>query len=278
MKQLKKLTRLFGDRVDPKGVKMLIAALASVLLYELLALVLPMTYPMFILNTVFIVTSLNLALTKTASIERIIGTVASIALGLGCYFLAGGSIWIAPVGLTIAAFLSFLFFRRIVNVLMICSCMLMFNTSGGHPFTYATSRVINTLIGLVIAVLVAALYTHPYSRRPVFEQYRHGIAGIKGMVQQFETQGKTVAPEQILEKITAVAELELKMTRDTGVLSAAFRKDIIALSTNLNQALCRFGLLQELPLEQTDARTRERARVDALLKESDAIMNRLEAA
>ncbi len=275
MNKAKSLLRLFGENVDPKGAKMLLAALASLAVYYALIQFLPMRYPMFILNTVFIVTSLNLALTKKASVERIIGTAASIALGLICYFLSGGSIYVAPVGLTVAVFLSYLFFRHIVNVLVLCTCMLMFNTSGGHPFEYATARVVNTVIGLLIAVAVAALYTHPYSRAPVYRDYRKKIAEVAALVKQYEAPETNPPPAVLLAKISDISLLESKMTRDTGILSADFRQKIIRLSQNLNQALCRLGTMQELPPEHTEAITRERKKIDDLLAESTALLAEL---
>ncbi len=276
MKTLKKISRFIGEHIDPKAIKLLLCAGLGVGVYSLLALFLPMEYPMFILNTVFIVTQLNLALTKTASLERIIGTVASILLGLGFYFLSGGAYWIAPIGLAVAAFLSFMFFRHIVNVLLICTCMLMFNTSGGHPFEYATARIINTVLGLAIALLVALLYTHPYRRQPVYQEYRALLAEIQEMIRAFEQQDKNTPADALLAKISAVAALEVKMTTDTGVLSAPFRQRIIQVSGDLNQILCQFGALQALPGDDAEGIRIQRQRVDELVAETGKLLDTLE--
>ena len=103
MKTLKKTLHLWGDHIDPKAAKMLISAVIGIAVYEILSQFFPMAYPMFIFNTLFVVTQVDLGLTKIASLERLVGTLFAIALGLLCYFLAGGQSWIIPFGLLVVA-------------------------------------------------------------------------------------------------------------------------------------------------------------------------------
>ncbi|NLW79688.1 MAG: FUSC family protein [Ruminococcaceae bacterium] len=275
MKTLKKTLRLWGSHVDPKAAKMLISTAIGVVVYMVLAQFLPMVYPMFILNTLFVVTSVDLGLTKTASLERMVGTAAAIGIGLLCFFLAGGQSWIIPFGLLVVTLLTLLFFRRVVNVMLVCATMLMCNTSGGHPFLYASSRVINTLIGLGIALVVAVLYTHPYPRRPVYEEYAAMLKDVEGMIEADDS-GQAPTPAALLEKITALTALEVKMTRDTGVLSVPFRKRIIALTEDINQLLCHLGVLQALPQDDPARADREK-RIQELRAHAHTLMAELDA-
>ena len=276
MKPLKKTLRLWGNNIDPKAAKMLISAVLGVAVYEVLALFFPMQYPMFILNTLFVVTQVDLGLTKTASLERLVGTVASIALGLACFFLSGGQSWIIPFGLLAITLLNLLFFRHVVNVMLICATMLMCNTSGGHPLTYASARVINTLIGLGIALVVALLYTHPYPRRPVYEEYAAMLGDVESMIATEASGGAAPSPAELLKKITVLTTLEVKMTRDTGVLSVPFRSRIIALSEDINQLLCHLGVLRELAQDDA-ARADQNKRIEELRTHAHTLMAELDA-
>lgn len=101
------------------------------------------------------------------------------------------------------------------------------------------------------------------------------LADVENLMETEKGGGTVPLPAELLKRITALTALEVKMTRDTGVLSVPFRRRIIALTEDINQLLCHLGVLRELGRDDA-ARAGQHQRMEELRTHAHSLMKELD--
>jgi hypothetical protein len=169
---LGRLTRRGADA--PLGLRTAKTTLAAVISWEL-ALLLPGSQPPVLAPlTALLVTQLTLVKTITGSLQRVASVTAGVLLALAAADLLGLHWW--SVGLVIFVSLAVGQVLRLGShrIEMAVSALLVMTLGGTAGI--ARTRVLETLIGAGVGVLVNALLVPPVYVRPAGEAI-HGLAG-----------------------------------------------------------------------------------------------------
>ena len=141
-------------------------SVAMILAWFLAQLVLPSELPVFAAIAALLVVqpSINQSLSK--AIERSIGVILGVLIAYAVGFFFGSSTWIVLLAIVLCVMLSWLF--RLApgssNQIPI-SAMLVLSIGAATP-NYALERIIETIIGAVVALLVNVIIVPPVALEP----------------------------------------------------------------------------------------------------------------
>jgi len=131
----------------------LAAALAVVV-----ARLIELEFPLYALIAAIIVTDLSPARTRQLSLQRLVGTVIGAATGAVVSIMSptthGGPLTIA-IGVLVAMLLSHVFRMTAAAKLAGYVCGIVLLNYNDHPWSYASYRFVETLIGITTAVIVS---------------------------------------------------------------------------------------------------------------------------
>jgi len=130
------------------------AALASGLAVAI-AQLWPLQYPLYALIAAVIVTDLSPAQTRKLGWQRLAGTVLGATLGAALSPLLQSGPW--AVGVSILAAMCLCHLARLQGAAKVTGyiCGIVVLDHGGHPWTYALYRLIETVLGIGVAVVVS---------------------------------------------------------------------------------------------------------------------------
>ncbi|AQY51698.1 hypothetical protein PWEIH_01445 [Listeria weihenstephanensis FSL R9-0317] len=143
--------------LDPRVAKVLISMLICILLYPFFGKYI--VYPTYVFNAIYITAQLTKGATYKSSMERILGTLVGGATGVLFYFIVPDHHFLMiPIAATIAVLWGYLFVGKFTPVIAVITVMILVGKGEGQPVLYINNRIIDTLIGLAIGLLVYSLY------------------------------------------------------------------------------------------------------------------------
>jgi uncharacterized membrane protein YgaE (UPF0421/DUF939 family) len=115
-------------------------------------------FPLYALIAAIIVTDLSPARTRQLSLQRLVGTVIGATTGAVVSIMSpathGGPLTIA-IGVLVAMLLSHVFRMTAAAKLAGYVCGIVLLNYNDHPWSYASYRFVETLIGITTAVIVS---------------------------------------------------------------------------------------------------------------------------
>ena len=116
-------------------------------------------FPLYALIAAIIVTDLSPARTRQLSLQRLIGTVIGAAVGAVISNTTAPATHSGPLtiamGVLLAMLLSHVFRTTAAAKLAGYVCGIVLLNFGDHPWSYASYRFVETLIGITMAVIVS---------------------------------------------------------------------------------------------------------------------------
>ena len=128
-----------------------VAAGLSVTIAQLLRL----HYPLYAMIAAVIVTDLSPLQTRKLGLWRLVGTVLGATLGAVLSSLLPSTPWAIGLGIMVAMFLSHLWRLHGAAKLTAYLCGIVLLEHSAHPWVYALHRVIETALGIGVAMLVS---------------------------------------------------------------------------------------------------------------------------
>ncbi|SHH86208.1 FUSC family protein [Clostridium grantii] len=94
--------------------------------------------------------------------NRMLGTIVGAAVGLIFFLISPGNLILSGIGIVVVIYIcDSLGWNKAVSIACIVFCVIMTNLSGRNPFFYSISRILDTFIGIIIAVAVNYIIKPP---------------------------------------------------------------------------------------------------------------------
>ncbi|AKN33509.1 hypothetical protein Ccar_22840 [Clostridium carboxidivorans P7] len=104
--------------------------------------------------------------------NRILGTIVGAVIGFVCAFISPNNIILCGVGIIILIFIcNSLGWNKSITISCIVFLAIMLNLNGRSPFMYSINRIIDTFIGITVAVLVNYFILPPKHWDKLYDQY-----------------------------------------------------------------------------------------------------------
>ncbi|MBC6309944.1 FUSC family protein [Listeria sp. FSL L7-1582] len=143
--------------LDPRVAKVLISLLICIFLYPFFGTYI--VYPTYVFNAIYVTAQLTKGATYKSSMERVLGTIVGGATGILFYFIVPDHHFLMiPIAATIAVLWGYLFVGKFTPVIAVITVMILVGKGEGQPVLYINNRIIDTLIGLAIGLLIYSLY------------------------------------------------------------------------------------------------------------------------
>lgn len=108
-----------------------------------------------------------------AGVNRILGTVLGAFIGLIFSYIRPGDAILSGIGIVIVITLCNLFkWKKSIAIASTVFCIIMTNLQGRNPLAYSVYRTLDTLLGIVIAVIVNFTIFPPKVHENINERYK----------------------------------------------------------------------------------------------------------
>lgn len=142
----KKLTR-----IGPRNLKTALAVFICMVISKLIML----EYPFFVIIAAIISMENSLANSFKAGKSRMLGTFIGAGIGMACALIRPGSAALVGIGMIVVIYLCNLFkWRKSVPIAGIVFIAVMVSLQGKNPILYSFNRILDTFIGIMVAVAV----------------------------------------------------------------------------------------------------------------------------
>lgn len=141
-------------KVKKVGLRNIKTAIA-VFLCVIISWALKFEYPFYVAIAAIISMQSSVVESFTVGRNRILGTIVGAFIGFLCALLQPGNAFLCAIGLIIVVYICDLFnWNKSVTIAGVVFMAIMLNLNGRSPVFYSINRIIDTLLGIVVAIFV----------------------------------------------------------------------------------------------------------------------------
>lgn len=142
---------------------------AAVAAWYLTLLIVPDEKPIFAVMAAIIVVQPSVNQSLGRALERSIGTILGVVVALGASMAFGAPAWLVILAISIAIFLGWIFkFTPATSNQIAISAMLVIAIGAATP-EYALHRIIETMVGVIVGLIINAIIVPPVILTPAIE-------------------------------------------------------------------------------------------------------------
>jgi uncharacterized membrane protein YgaE (UPF0421/DUF939 family) len=143
--------RLELKRIGARNIKTAIAVVLSILISKLFK----MEYPFYAAIASIISMQSSVINSISAGKSRMLGTMIGALVGFLCALIDPGNLILVGAGIIIVIYLcNLLNWKDSASIACVVFCVIMLNLKESDPFLYSINRIIDTFVGIMVAVAV----------------------------------------------------------------------------------------------------------------------------
>lgn len=148
-------------KVGMRNIKTAISVVLSILISKAFK----MEYPFYTAIASIISMQSSVEASFKAGRNRILGTLVGAAVGFICALIRPGDALIAGVGIVAVIYVcNLLQWKESASIACVVFCAIMLNLKGGSALLYSLNRILDTFVGIVVAVAVNRLILPPQKK------------------------------------------------------------------------------------------------------------------
>lgn len=145
----------------------------SVMLCVIIAKIFKMEYPFYASIAAIISMQSTVIDTFKTGKNRVLGTLVGAGIGLCCALINPGNPFLCFIGIVIViSICNALKWNKSISISGIVFCVIMLNLNGRNPYSYSLNRIIDTVVGIVVAILVNYFISPPRHYNKIREESR----------------------------------------------------------------------------------------------------------
>ncbi|ERI95663.1 hypothetical protein HMPREF1982_00137 [Clostridiales bacterium oral taxon 876 str. F0540] len=145
-------------KIGMRNIKTAIAVVISVIISKLLK----MEYPFYIAIASIISMQSSVEASFKAGRNRMLGTLIGAIVGFFLSSINPGNIILIGLGIIAVIYLCSIFnWEQSTSIACVVFCAIMMNLKGSSPFLYSVNRLLDTFIGIIVAVGVNYFISPP---------------------------------------------------------------------------------------------------------------------
>jgi uncharacterized membrane protein YgaE (UPF0421/DUF939 family) len=134
-----------------RNIKTAIAVVISILISRELK----MEYPFYAAIASIISMQSSVENSFKAGRNRMLGTMVGALIGYLCALISPGNIFLIGIGIVFVIYLCNLFnWKESSSIAGVVFCVIMLNLKGNSPIIYSINRIIDTFVGIIVAIIV----------------------------------------------------------------------------------------------------------------------------
>lgn len=138
-------------KIGMRNVKTAISVVLSILISNLLK----MEYPFYVVIASIISMQSSVEASFKVGRNRILGTLVGAAIGFVCALIKPGDAIISGLGIIAVIYIcNMLDWKESASIAGVVFCAIMLNLKGGSALFYSLNRILDTFVGIAVAVVV----------------------------------------------------------------------------------------------------------------------------
>jgi uncharacterized membrane protein YgaE (UPF0421/DUF939 family) len=138
-------------KIGARNIKTAIAVVISILISKIFR----MEYPLYAAIASIISMQSSVINSISAGKSRMLGTIVGALVGFICAVISPGNLILIGIGIVIVIYLcNLLNWQDSASIACVVFCVIMLNLKEGNFLLYSINRIIDTFVGIIVAVAV----------------------------------------------------------------------------------------------------------------------------
>lgn len=198
----------------------------AVFLCVIISGILKFEYPFYAAIAAIISMQSSVVESFTAGRNRILGTMVGAFIGFLCALIQPGNAFLCAAGLIAAVYICDLFnWNKSVTIAGIVCMVIMLNLNGRSPLFYSINRIIDTLLGIIVAIFVNYFIFPPKIMEDIDKKNNLLGSSIKTSIKEYLTNNTPVNLDDINKKILQLEEKLILISRE--LMKDEIQEDVI---------------------------------------------------